>query len=245
MSLLYSKDQVDDPETALEIIKFMRNVTDNLTKGYYVLPTSNGLRNNDWYKHLFDVEDSTFSSKNPIKSQWDINYQVYDINTDEPIYLKDKPKLQKGNWSLFATPAESTAGSFSEADLEEYGKIKDITDKGYYTNSNHVDVRRKITTKEKAKIEGPYHTLANAGNIGYIETDGFIGKNLSAYQTILTEMHDAEIGYAAVNLPVDFCNCCRYQGVIPEGEPCPMCGNSEDIYRIRRITGYLTGSVTK
>ena len=124
--------------------------------------------------------------------------------------------------------------------MKEYGKIKNVTDKDYYTNSNHVDVREKVTVEEKAKFEGRFHSLATAGNIFYVEADGVIGKNNKAYKDILTVMHDNEMGYVAVNVPNDHCEVCRYQGVIPEGENCPHCGAGEEyITRIRRITGYL------
>lgn len=246
MFLLYKKKQLDVLDEEVAVINFMRNVTEGFTHGYYVLPTEIGLEDDHWFESAYDISKSEFCHACPVKSEWDIKFQAYDIDHN-PIFFKDNPELKIDNWSVFATPAEGSCMSFYNADLKEYGKIKNVTDKGYYTNSNHIDVREKVTVSEKAAAEGIFHSLATAGDIFYIETDGFIGKNIKAYKEILKIMHDNEIGYAAVNMPNDYCDVCHYQGVIPEGEGCPHCGNKDEdsIVRIRRITGYLTGSTSK
>lgn len=243
MQILYKKDQVELPEEAFNIILFMRRVIDNLSKGYYVLPTDKVLKDDlEWYKHIFDVNLSTQTAMDKNESDWDKHYKIYDIN-DNQIFVDELDRQQIGNWSLFATPAESTCYAFCKVDTEDYGKIKNVTDKGYYTNSNHVDVRKKITVHKKIQIEAPYHTLANAGNIFYIETDGAIGKNIAAYKAILDEMHDGEVTYCGINSPTDYCCLCHRRGVIPEGETC-RCGSTE-IIRYRRITGYLVGDISR
>lgn len=157
-----------------------------------------------------------------------------------------KRKLKKGNWSCFATPAEGLCMSSRNADFKEYGKIKNITDKDYYTNSNHIWVGKDISIYDKSHTEASYHAFANAGNIFYIETDGLVKDNPKAFTQILEELHNAECGYCAINHPVDYCSLCHYQGIIPENENCPKCGAGEEyIERIRRITGYLVGSLSR
>lgn len=242
MMLLYNKDQIELPDEAFKIVEFIRKYTDAMTSGYYILPTKQEVKNLEWYKDIFNVEQSEFSKWTPIKSDWDLQFQIYDLYSNEPVYLKNKPKLKKNNWSTFGTPAEGACMAFRNADFRKFGKIKNVTDKDYYTNSNHVDVRKEITMKDKINTEAKYHTLANAGNIFYIETDGLISKNLSAYEEILQYMHDKELGYSAVNIPLDMCVICKYRGEIKKGEGCPVCGNKDEdeIVRIRRVTGYLT-----
>jgi ribonucleoside-triphosphate reductase len=151
------------------------------------------------------------------------------------------------NFATFATPAESTAGRFVEIDKKKYPIVPGVNDKGYYTNSNHVPVGYNINISDKISIEGPYHKLTTAGNISYVELDGDISENIEAFENILTHMRETGVQYGAVNVPVDRCNFCNYTGVIKE--ECPRCGYhsddyyDENIHRIRRITGYLTGDV--
>ena len=151
---------------------------------------------------------------------------------------------EKLNYGCFATPAENLAGTFTKRDKKKYGIIEGITDRDYYTNSSHVPVYYPITAIEKIKLEAPYHELANAGNITYIELDGEAKKNVKAFATVIVAMHDNNIGYGSVNHAADHCDICGYEGPIEE-HGCPNCGNMDEnhITRIRRITGYLTGDV--
>ncbi len=151
------------------------------------------------------------------------------------------------NFSLIATPAEGLAGRFVKLDRELYGKIEGVTDREYYTNSFHVPVYYPISAYKKIQIEGPYHELTNGGHISYIEMDGDPTKNLPAFEKIVRAMHDANIGYGAINHPVDRDPVCGYNGIIDD--VCPKCGRKESEHegfeRIRRITGYLVGTLDR
>lgn len=141
------------------------------------------------------------------------------------------------NFTLLATPAESVAGRLLKLDQKQFGIIKGVTDKEWYTNSFHVPVEYKTTGFNKIKTEGPYHKLCNAGHIGYVELSEAPSGNIDAFEQILRYMADCDFGYGAVNFPVDICKSCGFNGLIPER--CPRCG-AEDISRVRRITGYLS-----
>jgi len=142
------------------------------------------------------------------------------------------------NYSLLATPAEQLSGKFVKMDLEKYGKIKGVTDKLWYTNSFHVPVECKIDAMDKIEIEGPYHQFCNAGHISYIELPSAPGQNIEAFENIIRAMAAADMGYGAVNFPLDICRECGQQGLHNE-EICVNCGSS-NISRVRRITGYLS-----
>ena len=153
------------------------------------------------------------------------------------------------NFSLIATPAEGLAGRFTAIDKKQYGEIKGITDKEYYTNSFHVPVYHKLSSFDKIRIEAPYHELTNAGHITYIELDGSPSNNLEAFETIIRAMKELGIGYGSINHPLDRDPVCGYSGVIA-GDVCPACGRKESdgeigFERIRRITGYLVGTVDR
>ena len=153
------------------------------------------------------------------------------------------------NFSLIATPAEGLSGRFTEIDKKIYGEIKGITDKEYYTNSFHVPVYYNISAFNKIAIEAPYHELTNGGHITYVELDGDTSNNLQAFETIIRSMKEMGIGYGSVNHPVDRDPVCGFSGVIP-GTVCPVCGRNEEesdikFERIRRITGYLVGTVDR
>lgn len=141
------------------------------------------------------------------------------------------------NFVSYATPAEGTAGRFIEKDRKEFGVIKDVTDKAYYTNSFHIPVNYDISIFEKIDLEGPFHKLCAAGHISYIELPSSPKDNIPAFEKILKHMRNSDMGYAGVNFPIDECRCCGNAGII-ENE-CKVCG-SGDIRRIRRITGYLS-----
>ena len=127
-------------------------------------------------------------------------------------------------------------------DRERFGIIPGVTDRDYYTNSSHVPVYYPISAFKKIDIEAPYHNLENAGHIAYIELDGDPTNNLEALEQIVRHMHDAGVGYGAINHPVDTCQNCGFSGII--NQSCPMC-DSDNIERLRRITGYLTNTVER
>ena len=153
---------------------------------------------------------------------------------------------KKLNYTLLATPAEGLSGRFVKIDQKRYGKIKGVTDREYYTNSFHIPVYYPISAFDKIRLEAPYHALTNAGHISYIEMDGDPTKNLDAFEAVVRAMHDAGIGYGSINHPVDRDPVCGYNGII--GDVCPQCGRQEEevhFERIRRITGYLVGTLER
>ncbi len=150
------------------------------------------------------------------------------------------------NVTLLATPAEGLSGRFVRIDRKKYGVIPGVTDREYYTNSFHVPVYYDISAAKKIRIEAPYHALTNAGHISYVELDGDVTQNLEAFEKIVRLMKESGIGYGSINHPVDRDPVCGYNGVI--GDTCPNCGRHEDdirFERIRRITGYLVGTLDR
>lgn len=153
------------------------------------------------------------------------------------------------NFSLIATPAEGLSGRFTRIDKKVYGIIPGVTDRDYYTNSFHIPVYYHITAFKKIQKEAPYHEFTNGGHISYVEVDGDPTNNLEAFEAIVRCMKDSGIGYGSINHPVDRDPCCGYSGVI-EGHICPKCGRDETkgeykFEKIRRITGYLVGTVDR
>lgn len=162
--------------------------------------------------------------------------------------MDEKTQATGFNYSLIATPAEGLSGRFVKMDAERYGKIEGITDRDYYTNSFHVPVYYGISAFDKIKKEAPYHAMTNGGHISYIELDGDPLKNLDAFEQVVRCMKEAGIGYGSINHPVDRDPCCGYNGLIDN--VCPKCGRREmdgdvGFERIRRITGYLVGTVDR
>ena len=151
------------------------------------------------------------------------------------------------NFSLLATPAEGLSGRFVRMDKARFGVMEGITDRDYYTNSFHVPVYYPISAYDKIKIEAPYHALTNAGHISYIEMDGDPTDNLEAFEKVIRCMKESGIGYGSVNHPVDRDPVCGFSGII--GDRCPGCGRTEadgvPFERIRRITGYLVGTLDR
>ncbi|HIQ71232.1 MAG TPA: anaerobic ribonucleoside triphosphate reductase [Candidatus Onthenecus intestinigallinarum] len=150
------------------------------------------------------------------------------------------------NYTLLATPAEGLSGRFLRLDRARYGVIPGITDREYYTNSFHIPVYHPIGAFDKIRLEAPYHELTNAGHISYVEMDGDPLQNLDAFEAVVRCMHDAGIGYGSINHPVDRDPVCGYNGII--GDTCPHCGRAEEevhFERIRRITGYLVGTMDR
>lgn len=162
-------------------------------------------------------------------------------------YCDLKSKELSMNVTCLATPAESLAGRFLRLDKAKYGIIEGVTSHDYYTNSFHVPVYYNISACKKIDIEAPYHALTNAGHISYIELDGDPSKNLAAFERVVRHMKEAGIGYGSINHPVDRDPVCGYNGIIDN--VCPKCGRTEEdgihFERIRRITGYLVGTLDK
>ena len=151
------------------------------------------------------------------------------------------------SFTLIATPAEGLSGRFVRMDKKRFGVIEGVTDRDYYTNSFHIPVYFPITAFEKIRLEAPYHALTNAGHISYVEMDGDPTENLAAFEKIVRCMKESGIGYGSINHPVDRDPVCGYSGII--GDQCPGCGRTEDdgvpFERIRRITGYLVGTLDR
>ena len=150
------------------------------------------------------------------------------------------------NWSLIATPAEGLSGRFVKIDRKKYGEIPGVTDRDYYTNSFHIPVYYDISAFDKIKKEAPFHALTNGGHISYVELDGDPLKNLDAFERVVRCMKESGVGYGSINHPVDRDPVCGYTGIIDN--ECPQCGRAEGdgnpkFERIRRITGYLVGTM--
>ena len=145
------------------------------------------------------------------------------------------------NFSVLATPAEGLSGKFTRADREKFGVIEGITDKDYYTNSNHVPVYYKCTPSYKASIEGPYHDLTRGGHIFYVEMDCDATHNPEAIMRIVDLMDKFNIGYCSVNHNRNRCMNCGYENAEKDLKVCPKCG-SDKIDTLQRITGYLVGT---
>jgi ribonucleoside-triphosphate reductase len=179
------------------------------------------------------------------KESWQLGYEIVKHMRDYMDKLAEKYKL---NFSLLATPAEGLSGRFIKIDKKKFGIIPGITDKEYYTNSFHVPVYYKIKAFDKIDKEAPFHELTNAGHISYIELDGDATQNLDAFEKIVRRMKEQGIGYGAINHPIDRDPICGYNGII--GDTCPKCGRKENeggvpFERIRRITGYLVGTLSR
>ncbi|MDD3586883.1 MAG: anaerobic ribonucleoside-triphosphate reductase [Thermoguttaceae bacterium] len=161
--------------------------------------------------------------------------------------LDEEAEERKLNFSLLATPAEGLSGRFVNLDKAKFGILPGITDREYYTNSFHVPVWYEISIADKIRIEAPYHALCNAGHITYVELDGDASKNPEAFEKIIQLMKTSGIGYGAINHPIDHDPVCGYNGII--NDTCPKCGrketNEKPFERIRRITGYLVGSLDR
>jgi anaerobic ribonucleoside-triphosphate reductase len=155
---------------------------------------------------------------------------------------------RKLNFTLIATPAEGLSGRFVKLDKKKFGIIPGVTDREYYTNGFHIPVYYPISAFDKIRLEAPYHALTNAGHISYVEMDGDPLDNLEAFEKIIRYMQKCGVGYGSVNHPVDRDPVCGYTGIIKD--ECPHCGRKENdgaqgFERIRRITGYLVGTLDR
>ena len=160
-------------------------------------------------------------------------------------HLRDRVKMWADeydlNYSVLATPAEGLSGKFTKQDKKDFGIIEHITDKDYYTNSNHVPVWYHCTIKHKAEIEAPYHPLTLGGHIFYVELDGDATHNPEAVLHVVDIIRDNNIGYGSINHLRNRCLDCGWESAVKDLKQCLNCG-SENIDTIERITGYLVGT---
>ncbi len=163
-------------------------------------------------------------------------------------YMRDRvnefSERYQHNFSVLATPAEGLSGRFTRIDRKKFGEIAGVTDKIYYTNSNHIPVYYKCSPKHKAEVEAPYHDLTRGGHIFYIEIDGDATHNPQAIMDIVDLMDKHNIGYCSVNHNRNRCMNCGYEDAQQELTVCPKCG-SENIDKLQRITGYLVGTTER
>lgn len=163
-------------------------------------------------------------------------------------YMRDRAnefsERYQHNFSVLATPAEGLSGRFTGIDKKKFGIIPGVTDKMYYTNSNHIPVYYKCSPKHKATIEAPYHDLTRGGHIFYIEIDGDATHNPQAIMDIVDLMDKNNIGYCSVNHNRNRCMNCGYEDAQKNLNVCPNCG-SENIDKLQRITGYLVGTTER
>jgi ribonucleoside-triphosphate reductase len=163
-------------------------------------------------------------------------------------YMRDKAneysEQYQHNYSILATPAEGLAGRFTRRDRKDFGSVEGITDREYYTNSNHVPVYYKCSALQKAKVEAPYHELTRGGHIFYVEIDGDATHNPQAIKTMVDMMDKFNMGYTSVNHNRNRCLGCGYENASLKMEVCPKCG-SYHIDKLQRITGYLVGTTDR
>ena len=163
-------------------------------------------------------------------------------------YMRDRAnefcEKYQHNYSILATPAEGLSGRFTKKDKKEFGIIEGVTDKEYYTNSNHVPVYYKCHAKHKAEVEAPYHDLTRGGHIFYVEIDGDATHNPESIMQIVDLMDKYNIGYGSINHNRNKCLNCGYENSEKEMKTCPNCG-STNIDKLQRITGYLVGTTDR
>ena len=163
-------------------------------------------------------------------------------------YMRDRAlefsEKYEHNYSILATPAEGLSGRFTKRDKKDFGIIPGVTDKDYYTNSNHVPVYYHCSPRHKAEIEGPYHNLTRGGHIFYVEIDGDATHNPEAIMQIVDLMDEYNIGYGSVNHNRNRCMDCGYEDATEGLTECPVC-HSHNIDILQRITGYLVGTTDR
>lgn len=183
----------------------------------------------------------------------EIDNYAYSIVKTMREFVDKTQKETHLNWSCFATPAEAVAGRFANIDKNLYQNNKKLADvdlqrvfgKGYYTNSHMLDYSLETSLENKIKMEASYHKITNAGHIFYYKLNGDLSKNLEAVKATIDAMYDGDLGYFTCTFDSDTCTKCHFHGIIDN--ECPCCGNKneDEIIRVRRITGYLTGSPKK
>ena len=163
-------------------------------------------------------------------------------------YMRDRAndfsEQYQHNYSILATPAEGLSGRFTRGDRKRYGVIEGVTDREYYTNSNHVPVYFKCSARHKAEIEAPYHDLTRGGHIFYVEIDGDATHNPEAIMRVVDMMDKYNIGYGSVNHNRNRCLDCGHENSTKDLEACPSCG-SKNLDKLQRITGYLVGTTDR
>ena len=163
-------------------------------------------------------------------------------------YMRDRvvefSERYQHNFSVLATPAEGLSGRFTRRDKKDFGVVEGVTDKAYYTNSNHIPVYYSCSPKHKAEIEAPYHALTGGGHIFYVEIDGDATHNPQAIMDIVDLLDKYNIGYCSVNHNRNRCMDCGYEDAQQELKECPRC-KSTKIDRLQRITGYLVGTTER
>ena len=156
----------------------------------------------------------------------------------------DYTEKYQHNFSVLATPAEGLSGKFTMKDKKDFGELEGITDRNYYTNSNHVPVYYKCSAKHKAEVEGPYHNLTRGGHIFYVEIDGDATHNPQVIMNVVDMMDYYNVGYGSVNHNRNRCMTCGFENADSVLDTCPHCGG-HDIDRLQRITGYLVGTTDR
>lgn len=159
-------------------------------------------------------------------------------------FAKESSDRYDLNFSVLATPAEGLSGKFTKKDKKKFGIIPGVTDRDYYTNSNHVPVYYKCSAAHKAAIEAPYHELTRGGHIFYVELDGDATHNVQAVQDVVTLMDKYNIGYGSINHNRNRCMDCGYEDASSNLTECPCC-ESDNIDKLQRITGYLVGTTDR
>ena len=163
-------------------------------------------------------------------------------------YMRDRAndfsEQYQHNYSILATPAEGLSGRFTRGDRKRYGVIEGITDRDYYTNSNHVPVYFKCSARHKAEVEAPYHDLTRGGHIFYVEIDGDATHNPEAIMRVVDMMDKYNIGYGSVNHNRNRCLDCGHENSTKNLEECPNCGG-KNLDKLQRITGYLVGTTDR
>ncbi len=163
-------------------------------------------------------------------------------------YMRDRvnefSERYQHNYSVLATPAEGLSGKFTRRDRKDFGEIPGVTDKIYYTNSNHVPVYYKCSPKHKAEVEAPYHELTRGGHIFYVEIDGDATHNPEAIANVVDLMDKYNMGYCSVNHNRNRCMDCGYEDATEDLHECPSC-HGHNIDRLQRITGYLVGTTDR
>ena len=171
----------------------------------------------------------------------DLGLKIVKFMNDRCKYWAEQYGL---NIAMIATPAEGLSGKFVKKDREEYGVIENVTDRDYYTNSNHIPVWFKCTMEDKMRIEAPYHPFTPAGHIAYLEVDGDPEKNVLAVEQMVNLMRKYDVGYGSINHARARCLDCGYESGSDLFEKCPKC-DSENVDMLERITGYLVGGTGK
>ena len=163
-------------------------------------------------------------------------------------YMRDRAndfsERYQHNYSVLATPAEGLSGKFTKKDRAEFGSIPGVTDRDYYTNSNHVPVYYKCSARYKAEVEAPYHEMTRGGHIFYVEIDGDATHNPQVIMNVVDMMDQLNMGYGSVNHNRNRCMDCGYENADSHLEVCPKCG-SKHIDKLQRITGYLVGTTDR